>query len=106
MARTFAHRPYWVRYTDASVCFEVHDHRDGRCDLEPLDVWFARVRDQEKVWRAGACRWEVDLYATGPICGCNMCTGQEDRIFKTRADRRQTAQRLRAVVLRGDPDVA
>lgn len=98
MSRTYAHRPTWVHFTDPSVCYPLHDHRTGPCDLPPLEVWFARLRADgwAATWRASSCAWDVDLHAVPRGCGCAMCTGRHDRRAERRRDRARTRRELRA----------
>ena len=72
---------------------QVHDHRDGVCNLPdvPVDVWWGRPGD---------CTWEPDkdlYYGPGHGCGCWMCTDQPGRKARARRDRRDAKALCRRI---------
>jgi hypothetical protein len=97
MSRTSMHRPYWVWHFDARICVEVHDHRNGPCDLVPADVWADELRVGVD-HRDRACGWDVDMARLPNTCGCGMCT---EAVWR-RAERRRSRHRSRLELRRGD----
>lgn len=66
MARTDAHRPYYVLEVDEPQMFrEWHDHRDGICDLVP---------DEASAWFRGGHCYRIYV-AQARLCGCSWCGG-------------------------------
>lgn len=91
MSRTFKTDPFWVKLQHPERTGihprEVHDHRDGKCNLPTLDrascIRWAGVHD---------CRWEWK-YSGVNECGCRMCTNYWQR----RWDRRRVRNHERRV---------
>lgn len=96
MSRTIAHRPPWARLVDPALRHEHHDHRHGNCDLLPFAAWLAEDTDRYR----RRCGWDTNWWATGPTCGCAMCTQRDWR----RAERRRDRHRTRTLLRRGDWD--
>jgi hypothetical protein len=97
MSRTIPHRPYRAWLAVPSVCVEVHDHRDGPCDLPTLAEFLHAVKDGG--WpHDQCCGWDIDIRAIPPTCGCSLCTGRFERRWERRRDRHQA----RLALQRGD----
>lgn len=70
MSRTLNTRPLrgkrecWVQH---------HDHRNGECDLLPLDEWLKLPR--RKRWATGSCSWSYDWFkhVGDTRCSCDLC---------------------------------
>ena len=97
MSRTFAHRPFWAWLAVPSACVEIHDHRDGPCDLPSLPDWFAQAKATTpyRMWRTHRCVWDVDLNRIPPLCACQMCSETAERKADRRRDRRKVRAELR-----------
>lgn len=82
MSKTDKTKPWWVRMCDHHVP-EIHDHRDGTCDIVPIsktDAW----------WRGeNHCSYRYWWYGCCFGCGCWMCTDQDGRKRKARRNRRK-----------------
>jgi hypothetical protein len=84
MARTDAHRPLYVLEVDEPQRFkEIHDHRDGICDLIPGEA---------STWGLSYCRRGY----RGPqnLCGCSWCGGSHYRFRERRWWRHKIRQLL------------
>ena len=77
MSRTDAHGPFWSWLNDPAARKEVHDHRNGPCDLPSVQD---QLRKDGRALRRTRCRWEVDHTRVPPLCGCRMCTEHEWRV--------------------------
>lgn len=81
MSRTDAHRPARVWVNDhPELVVEVHDHRDGVCDLGGVPSGERADVPQ----RRGSCYAELDRFVK--LCSCPLCTL---RLGRTRARRSQ-----------------
>ncbi|MFC4782887.1 hypothetical protein ACT8ZV_00300 [Nocardioides sp. MAHUQ-72] len=87
MAHTDKTKPLKVRiWHDALVRVELHDHRDGQCDLPTsLGDLIAQA------WDPTSCTWD-HLWTGIGVCPCGWCTGAHWR----RAENRRERQRVRA----------
>ena len=92
MSRTDAHGPFWSWLNDPAARKEVHDHRNGPCDLPSVQD---QLRKDGGALRRTRCRWEVDHTRVPPLCGCRMCTEHEWRRGERRRERHETKRRLR-----------
>lgn len=99
MSRTDKTKPWSVRAIEASPT-EVHDHRDGTCDLPPLTK-------ESFGWKQHShCYWiESTRFYHGRDggCGCPSCNDQQGRRIARRKERHnaraQARRTLREVVL-------
>lgn len=73
MSRTDRTRPYWVKIIQDGLAIEIHDHRNGVCDIAGLTP----NRDTI-VWRGGRCHFDGDWNnpESNLWCGCPYCTGK------------------------------
>lgn len=78
MSKTDKTQPYWLRMRDHNVR-AVHDHRDGVCDIVPLE--------NNRDWWSPGCHYRYWWYGCCTGCGCAMCTDQADRKRKARRER-------------------
>ena len=76
---------------DKGKAIEVHDHRDGECDLPDLDEWVKTPMASRT-----RCYWDLclrELYEHH-TCGCWMCT---ERPFRKQQRRKERHTRSRAI---------
>lgn len=104
MSRTIKTRPLVVRMLDPkdhSVgVSELHRHDKGYCDLPARNI--DAVLEREELLRSGeyevpyseTCDYSFS-YVGVEVCGCAMCTEQDERKAKARKTRRETKVELR-----------
>ncbi len=89
MSRTVKTRPFWVRMADshdkAVGAVAVHNHIDRDCDL-PEKTYFG-IANQNHY----GCHYDFSAQGVN-VCGCKMCTGQDERKHKTRVNRQNRHQ--------------
>lgn len=84
MARTDAHRPYYVLEVDEPQQFtEWHDHRNGVCDLIPGEA---------SAWPGGRGHCTRYYNFSRRLCSCSMCGGRHERRRERRWLRHVTRQ--------------
>lgn len=89
MSRTEKTAPPWVKIHEYPV--EHHDHREGICDLPPLEL-----RAESLGFRRGAhCYWDGQWDKPTMYCGCPMCTMQDERRRERRRERREGKRQAR-----------
>lgn len=96
MSKTLKTRPLHVRILDpkdhAVGIAEHHNHEKGFCDLPERTAKAIEERHEEMVRgeypfkTRQTCRYDFTYTGVG-ICGCNLCTGQDERKLKARKTR-------------------
>lgn len=104
MSRTYKTRPLAVRMLDkkdnAVGVEEVHNHKDGReCDLPPYDAKSMMNDPRKGIYTK--CHYYF-VYKGVNICGCRMCTGQEDRKTENRKARHSAKNELHKSMVEHD----
>lgn len=101
MSRTKKTRPLAIRAADrtdgAVEVVLIHDHTNGVCEAEGLDV--TQVLDLEN--GRGKCHAIVAPTGQVGICGCRWCSGYYERRWERRRERhsarREIAEQLQDV---------
>jgi hypothetical protein len=83
MGKTFNTRPLSVR---REVYVEHHDHRNGECNLAPLETFLKMERQKRwSSYRNGDCMWWPDWHKMRDTrCSCPMCRDPWWADFKKR----------------------
>lgn len=92
MSKTYKTRPLSVRVADVKDngvgIKEVHDHRNGECDLPSSPV------EQLKIEGTTKCHWSYAYNGRG-LCGCGLCTERFQRRMDRRRERHNSKRSLR-----------
>ena len=98
MSRTRSHQPYRARFNRQRRPRQVHDHREGPCDLPALEQWQQELKKERRAWllhQRYRCSWQLPYEELATLCGCEVCTGQADRRIERRQTRRSAATEIR-----------
>jgi hypothetical protein len=109
LSRTDAHRPYRARIGQTRKLIEVHDHRDGPCDLPTRKVWQAELKADTRAWRTHAryrCGWQLPPDDLAGLCGCPQCTQTHERREQRRRLRRSTPGAIREALREAETEAA
>lgn len=96
MSHTDKTKPFWVKVAEYPSNYkEVHDHRDGVCDIEEAKV--AEWRPSPKCHYYYTSEFVYSGYAR---CCCPMCCQQ----FERRQERRKSRYKAKRDIGRGEWD--
>lgn len=91
MSKTTKTRPLHVRMADRTDHkvgrVEIHDHRKSSCTLPPPGQY-----------GDGPCRYGF-AYRGVNVCGCPLCTAQEERRAERRRDRHEVKTSLHQIAV-------
>jgi hypothetical protein len=93
MSRTHSHKNYVGRFLDEKSPRQIHDHREGECDLPTRKKWeslLKEARHPHLLFKEFRCVWDfsIEYYVRQKFCDCAYCTGSYDRELDKRRDRR------------------